>query len=295
MVLIIFLLAYLVRRHLDTLDTFSGDKLWQHWFHRAARVEAGEEAEVRRGLVLIVLPALVCGLSIYLLDETGWRIAGYPLECLMLILLMGMPGWRQSLLAYTKAWHRGDMQAAWRHISSRLPIDDRGEALSPELMHLSLQRVMILTVFQRFFLIGFWYVAGGIGFAILARGVVALCTQWPQAAARPRFVRVLALIEWIPARLLSLTFGIAGDLAGWLHDMRLTSQKIRRTTEDILMISAKGSLTGYALEPEKFSLIHPDEWTDFGGRSLSAVRDLLNRSMLVWICVLALLVIFGLI
>ena len=36
-----------------------------------------------------------------------------------------------------------------------------------------------------------------------------------------------------------------------------------------------------------------DEWTAFGGRSLRAVRDLLNRSMLVWICILALLVISG--
>lgn len=59
------------------------------------------------------------------------------------------------------------------------------------------------------------------------------------------------------------------------------------------MISANGSLTGYALDPARFSQIHPDEWASFGERSLSAVRDLLNRSMLVWICLLALLVIAG--
>ncbi|HTN35237.1 MAG TPA: histidine kinase [Marinobacter sp.] len=294
MVLIVFLLAYLLRRRLDALDTFSGDKLWQQWFHRAATVEAGQEARTRTGLALIILPALGVGSGVYLLESMGWRIAGYPLECLILVLLMGMPGWRQPLLAYINAWQRGDMQAAWHHVQNKLPIESRGTALSPEIMHLSLLRTLMLTVFQRFFLIGFWYVAGGIGFAILARGLVALSAQWPQAAARPRYLQLLEWMARVPAWLLSLTFGVAGDLAGWLHDMRLMRRKIRKKTEEILMISAKGSLTGYALDPERFSSIHPDEWTDFGGRSLNAVRDLLNRSMLVWICVLALLVISGL-
>lgn len=101
------------------------------------------------------------------------------------------------------------------------------------------------------------------------------------------------LADWIPARLLSLTFGIAGDLAGWLPETRQTLTGVRKKAGEVLMISANGSLTGYALDPARFSRIHPDEWTAFGGRSLRAVRDLLNRSMLVWICTLALLVISG--
>ena len=64
-------------------------------------------------------------------------------------------------------------------------------------------------------------------------------------------------------------------------------------TNQLLMGAASAALTGYALEPERFSKIHPEEWASFGGRSLEAVRDLLNRSMLVWICILALLVIAG--
>jgi AmpE protein len=297
MVLIVFLLAYLVRRRLDVLDvtpdTLSGDKLWQYWFHRAASVNAGQETRVGAGFVLILLPALLAGLGVYLLNTMEWRIAGYPLECLLLVFLMGMPGWRQTLQAYVEAWQRGDMQAAWHHIRSRLPANEQSAALSPESMHVSLMRTMMLAVFQRFFLIGFWYVAGGIGLAVFVRGLLALSAQWPQAGARPRFVRALEWMAWIPARLLSVTFGIAGDLAGWLQEMRVTKGKATKKAEDLLMISAYGSLSGYALDPRRFSQIHPDEWTDFGGRSLRAVRDLLNRSMLVWVCVLALLVISG--
>ncbi|WP_296936132.1 regulatory signaling modulator protein AmpE [uncultured Marinobacter sp.] len=293
MVFIVFLLAYMVRRRLDSLDLLSGDEVWRRWFRKGSRVRAGHESGIAMGLALVLLPAVLLGLAEYLLWSSGWRLAAYPLEFLVLVVLMGTPGWRQALRAYAEAWQRGDMQSAWHHVKDLLPADERGAAASPEAMHLSLSKALMVSVFQRFFLVAFWYVVGGIGLAVLARGVVALADQWPQAAARPRFAKMSDLAGWIPARLLALTFGIAGDLAGWLRETRQTLTGVTKKAGEVLMISANGSLTGYALDPARFSRIHPDEWTAFGGRSLRAVRDLLNRSMLVWICTLALLVISG--
>lgn len=293
MVLIVFLLAYMVRRRLDSLNRLSGDEVWRWWFHQGSRARTGHEAEIVSGLVLVLLPALLLGVAEYLLAASGWRMAAYPLEFLVLVVIMGTPGWRQVLQPYAEAWQRGDMQSAWHYVKDYLPADERGAALSPEAMHLSLSRALMVSVFQRFFLVAFWYAVGGIGVAVLVRGLVALADQWPQAPARPRFERLSEWAGWIPARLLSLTFGIAGDLAGWLHEAGQTLAGVTRKAGEVLMISANGSLTGYALDPARFSRIHPDEWTAFGGRSLSAVRDLLNRSMLVWICTLALLVISG--
>ncbi|SOB75915.1 AmpE protein [Marinobacter sp. LV10R510-11A] len=293
MILVVFLIAYLVRRRLDSLNTISGDELWRRWFRHGRVAKAGHESGTLNGLLLVAVPALLAALSVYVLALYGWRIAAYPLEILVLVLMMGAPGWRQSIEPYTEAWRKGDMQAAWHYIQERLPASERGAAASPEVMHLSLSRALMLAVFQRFFLIAFWYVVGGIGLAIFVRGIVALAEQWPQAAARPRYLKACEWVNWVPVRLLSITFGIAGDLSGWLRETRAGIAGITKKTPEVLMISANGSLTGYALDPARFSQIHPDEWASFGGRSLSAVRDLLNRSMLVWICVLALLVIAG--
>ncbi len=290
---IVFLFSYMVRRRLDSLDLLSGEELWRSWFRKGRRVRAGHESGIAAGLSLVLLPALLVGLVEYLLVSSGWRMAAYPLEFLVLVVLMGTPGWTQVLGAYAEAWQRGDMQSAWHQVKDRLPADERGAALSPEAMHLSLSKALMVSVFERFFLVAFWYVVGGIGLAVLARGLVALAEQWPQAPARPRFARLSDLMGWIPARLLSLTFGVAGDLAGWIRETRRTLTGVTRSPGEVLMISANGSLTGYALDPARFSRIHSDEWTAFGGRSLKAVRDLLNRSMLVWICTLALLVISG--
>lgn len=295
MALLVFLLAYMIRRQLDSADRWRGDRLWRHWFHHADKVKAGHETGTVAGLVLVAVPALVLGFGVHALSSAGWQLVAFPLEVLVLVLLMGAPGWGAVLRSYSVAWRRGDMQGAWHNVEARLPAEERGAALSPDSMHLSVARVFLVTVFQRFFLVAFWYVVGGLGLAILARGIVALTEHWPQSGARPRYQRLAEVVAWLPVRVLSLTFGIAGDLAGWLRDSPAEPGRRHKNMADVLMNSANGSLTGYALDPRRFEQMHPEEWQDFGGRSLSAVRDLLNRSMLVWICALALLVIFGIV
>lgn len=243
--------------------------------------------------LIVLVPALLLGLMEWYLDKLGWRMAVYPVEFVLLVLLMGAPGWRSRLEAYSEFWSRGDMQAAWHHIKDNLPARERGAAASPDEMHLSLSRVLMVNVFERFFLIAFWYLVGGIALAFLARGVIALRDHWPQASARPGFAALAEVLNWLPARLLSLTFGVAGDLAGWAAEGKRVLVDVTLKTDQVLMKAANAALTGYALDPGRFSRIHPEEWSSYGRRSLDGIRDLLNRSMLVWVCLLALLVIAG--
>lgn len=293
MVLVVFLLAYFVRRKLDAANAWSGDTLWRKAFRVNGKAPAGSEAVRWKGLLMVAVPAMLLAVAEWYLSELGWRVATYPLEFLLLVFLMGAPGWRSPLESYSTSWARGDMQAAWHHIKDHLPASERGAAASPDQMHLILSRSLMADVFERFFLIAFWYVAGGIAMAFFARGVVALRDHWPQAAARPGFAVLAEVFNWLPARLLVLTFGVAGDLAGWMSEGKRVLVGGRLKTDTALMSAADASLTGYALDPGRFSRIHPEEWSDYGRRSLEAVRDLLNRSMLVWICALALLVIAG--
>lgn len=295
MTLVVFLLAYLTRRKLDAANAWSGAALWRRAFRGNSKTSAGKEAVKWKGLAMLAVPALAIAVGEWYLVELGWRAAAYPLEFMLLVILMGAPGWRSPLEAYSTSWARGDMQAAWHHIKDHLPAKDRGAAISPGDMHLILTRTLMVEVFERFFLIAFWYVVGGPAMAFFARGVIALRDYWPQAAARPGFAALAEVLNWIPARLLSFTFGLAGDLAGWMSEGRRVLTGITLKTDQVLMGAANGSLTGYALDPGRFSQVHPDEWPDYGRRSLDAIRDLLNRSMLVWICVLALLVIAGVI
>ena len=187
------------------------------------------------------------------------------------------------------------MQSAWRQVRDFLPVQERGAATSPEAMHRSLSKQLIAQIFERYFVIAFWYVIAGLAGAFLSRALIALRDHWPHAAARPGFGRWANVVNFLPARLLGVTFGIAGDLSGWLRDGKSVLLRAGATNRDALMVSASSALSGYELEPERFSSLHPESWPDFGERSLAAIRGLLNRSMLVWICLLALLVIAGVI
>ena len=293
MVLVVFLLAYLVRRKLDAVSAWSSEALWRSAFKRGSTGSSGNEASRWKGLSIVLVPSLILAAGEYYLHTIGWRMAAYPLEFLLMVLLMGAPGWRARLEVYSQSWARGDMQSAWHHVMDSLPAEDRGAATSPDEMHLALSRTLLVNVFERFFLVAFWYAVGGIAAAFFARGIIALRDHWPHTAARPGFSRLAEILNWLPSRLLSLTFGVAGDLAGWMKEGKRMLFDFTLKTNQLLMGAASAALTGYALEPERFSKIHPEEWASFGGRSLEAIRDLLNRSMLVWICILALLVIAG--
>ncbi|MDI9246861.1 regulatory signaling modulator protein AmpE [Marinobacter sp. CHS3-4] len=292
---LVFLAAYILRRKCDQAGLLQGDALWRSSFANAHTVQPGKESHLLRGLLTIAIPAVLLAAGEYLLREAGWSLLVHPLGFVLLLVLMGAPGLTPMLESYTEAWRRGDMQAAWIRVRDFLPVDERGAASSPEQMHRSLSKRLIAQIFERYFVIAFWYVIGGLAGAFVSRALIALRDHWPHAAARPGFGRLANALNFLPARLLGLTFGIAGDLSGWLKQGQSSLLNASRPNSDALLASASSALSGYELEPERFSQLHPDNWPDFAHSSVAAIRGLLNRSMLVWICLLALLVIAGVI
>lgn len=292
---LVFLAVYVVRRKLDQADLLSAESIWRKSFARAQDLSPGRATGPAPGFVIIVVPGVLLALGEIFLRNSGWSLAIHPLAFVLLIGLMGTPGLGHILDSYTDAWRRGDMQSAWRRVCDFLPPEERGAALSPEQLHRVLSETLISAIFERYFVVAFWYVIGGLGGAFVASGFIALRDYWPDTTARPGFSRLANILNYLPARLLGLTFGIAGDLAGWLKGGKSAVLSPDLDNSRGLMDAANSALTGYELEPERFSDLRSGDWPDFGERSLAAIRGLMNRSMLVWICALALLVIAGVI
>ncbi len=236
----------------------------------------------------------------YALHRT-WFLIWLPVELLLLVGAMGNPGWHDSLKAYAQAWQRHDIQSAWHHVRHLVPVPRQGLATTPERLHLILASRLLVTTFDGYFLIVFWFALTGPAGAVFVRLVMALRDHWPKAQGRSRFAAVYGWLAWAPMHLLSMTFALSGDFSGWVarHHRHPAAGVIDSTGADpveaTLFSGANGALSSYSLEPERFASLHPDEWQDYARRSLAAVRDLLNRSMLVWVGFLALLAIAGLI
>lgn len=292
---LILLLAYIVRRLLDGSVDEGLDARFRQRLARLSGAEAGREGRPTAGFVVLLSAVVLVGaLDVWLSRGSLW-ILTWPLDLVVLIAMLGVPGWRNPLRAYGEAWRRGDASAAWYHVNHLLPAEARGLASEPRELHVLLSKRFIQVIFEHYFLVIFWYVLLGPAGAIGARLSVALRDHWPHPAGREPFSRLVYLLAWVPARLLSITFGIAGDLAGWMGGARKRLlHHTRLNASELLFESANGALSSYSLDPQRFAESHPDEWPDYGERSLRAVRDLLNRSMFVWICGLALLAIMGL-
>lgn len=290
---ILLLIAYGVRRLLDGSQEAGLDSVLRRVLARAPGREAEHESRVMvPSILLIICVALVALIDIGL-SRSSWWMLTWPLDLLVLVYAMGVPGWRNPIRAYVEAWRRGDAQAAWHHVNHLIPAAERGAASNPEALHRSLARQFICVVFERYFFLIFWYVLLGPAGVVGARLTLAWRDHWPHPATRVPFARIVSGLAWVPARLLTFSFGIAGDLNGCLRQTRKKLLNPRVRSNDLLFMGANGALSSYSLDPERFASAHPDEWPDYGERSMRAVRDLLNRSMLVWICALALLAIGG--
>lgn len=290
--LLVILLAWALRRQLDARGLLEPDRWQQSLLAKAPGDDRGPRAVI---LVVLVYAGLVLLAALF-----SWGLGGITgglwasLAALVLMLLAsGLPAWRQPLKAYSEAWARGDMQGAWHHVHHLLPVERRSESLAPEKLHLVLAQSLINATFERYFLPIFWYALLGPAGLVLVLGALALSQHYPGSGVRRLFSRLLTVLAWVPARALSFSFGIAGDLSGWLHEQRRDQQVPGERRPAWLLRGASGALSSFALDPQRFERTHPEAWPDYGRRSLLAVRDLLNRSMLVWIAALAILAIMG--
>lgn len=289
--LLVILLVWLMRRQLDARQTWDLDAGLRK---RLAAFSASHGSGLRYAAFLLL--GLFTGLA-FLLDHAlsarDWYFPLFVFDAALLLVLCGLPGWREPLLAYGEAWRRGDMQAAWHHVRHLLPADRRGEALAPERLHTLLTRQLILKVFERYFLVIFYYILLGMAGVLLVRGLQLIRDAVPDGRARQRSATFLYGLEWVPVRLLSATFALAGDFSGWMGKGGRASLALGEATAQVLVRAADGALRELALDAMGIGIQHPARWPDYGARSLQATRSLLNRSLMVWIALLALITIVG--
>lgn len=292
--LLIILIAWMVRRQLDARGWLDAAH-WQRRILEHAPPEKGQGTTALRWLV-----PLYVGL-VGLIGVIAWGASGIAgglgaslLALVLLVVATGMPGWRAPLAAYGVAWRAGDMQAAWYHAAPLLPAEKRGAALAPEQLHLAVCGTLIQTTFERYFLPLFWYALFGPAGVVLILVALMLRDHYPSTGVREGFGRWVQLLAMPPRWLLSFSFAVAGDFSGWANEPANRRPERRSPCADILLTAASSALSSYALDPARFQTHDPEGWPDYGHRSLLAVRNLLNRSMLVWLAVLAVLALMGL-
>lgn len=292
--LLVILVAWVLRRQLDARGWLDPAQ-WQRRLLERAPPEKGDSRVTLRWLLpLYAAVVLAVGLLSWGTSGIAGGLWASLLALVLLVVATGMPGWRGPMAAYGAAWRNGDMQSAWYHASPLLPADQRGAALEPEQLHLAVCAALIQTTFERYFLPLFWYALLGPAGLVAVLGALMLRNHYPSGSVREGFQRWVNLLAVPPRWLLSFSFAVAGDFSGWAGEPANRRPPRSESCADVLLTAASSALSSYALDPARFQSHEPDAWPDYGHRSLLAVRNLLNRSMLVWFAALAILALMGL-
>lgn len=157
--------------------------------------------------ILVLAPVALLVLLLYVLEPVAYGLLALPVHLLVLIYSLGRGDTKAALGPFRDAWRRGDQQAAL-HVAERdlgLVAEDADGLLSRVQGHLLWQ------AYQSFFAVIFWYFLLGPG-AALAYRLLDLCAQHSrQAALQQRAEQLRHALDWLPVRVLALSFALVGN------------------------------------------------------------------------------------
>ncbi len=284
------LLVYILHRRFNlTLGRQTG--VQAHHFQRWLRAYVPGVTASGWGLftLAVLLPSLGVALLFWLVDDWVFGTVGLFLQVLVLFLVLGCPLLKPVLEASLEDWQMGRHSAAeayWREIGPGL----QQPVQTPAEMHQRIRREFLYQSFARYFHVIFWFMLLGAPIALLARLVDEAAESGESDALRQVASQVNGWLQWLPARLLVGTFALAGNFSDCMRRGWRNLNDPDRSVRVLLDEAAEGALSSTELSG-----------LDSGDQSearqhvvyLLALRDLLNRSILVWFAVLAALVLIG--
>ncbi|OZG72500.1 regulatory signaling modulator protein AmpE [Hahella sp. CCB-MM4] len=238
-------------------------------------------------VIAILLPAVVLTLVLTLVDDVLFGVATLFVHIVMLFLCLGCGYLKQAVELYRTQWEAEHYQSAFRTLESADIFIKDADKLTPAEVHYQATSQYMYMTFQRYFMVIFWYmVAGPVGALVARLAHVAGCESTTYV---PRQVGIVyKVLEWLPARLLALSFALVGNFGetiksslNYMIDPAVGALKV-------LQQAAAGAIESMPAVP---AAGEANALRD--SRQLVALRDLLNRSVMVWFSVIAILTIVG--
>ena len=254
------------------------------WFSRWSQwVRDRQLAQEELSLLLQVLaPVVLLGVVLGLLAAiSSWLL----LLCAVPVLLysLGRNELSGRVQNYIDAYKRGDNVAATQAAASLGGPVDNADDWS------TLNRIMLSTAgyagFERLFAVVFWFALLGPLGALLYRLLALVCEDDNNSdALRLTAARALWLMEWPAVRVLGLSFALSGNFVSCFHNWRKQVLGYDRSTAEVLEDCIHGALSVDANEVT---------CADITEKELEALLPLLSRTMVLWLCVLAVFTLIG--
>lgn len=270
--------------------------------------------------LLLAIPTVVLLLILALFQGIFLGLVTLAIQVAVLLLLFDRINMTVFTAQYLECWRAGNYEGAFLKLQQRelQPALDTCEDI-PTLHH-EFCRFLVSSYFERLFAVVFWYLLLGPAGALFYH-LATLCRdkkwQLTDSGEDQWILRLVYVMEWVPARLLGLTFSLAGDFVAAFSRLSEVLMEMDRSALNLVQTCALAAV-GFAHKtmlvqdrksvPVKGEGGHealttilvgaesePDEGI-FALRAAQQAEDLLgllNRSQIIWLSVLALLALYG--
>ncbi|MES3007837.1 MAG: regulatory signaling modulator protein AmpE [Pseudomonadota bacterium] len=264
-------------------------------------------------LLVLALPSLSLGLLLLLIDGVALGLVTLLVHVAVLLALFDHVNVNGLTARYLESWRRGDYESAFLLLQERWHqvsldnCDDRSK------LHEEFCRFLLSSFFERLFAVLFWYLLlGPVGALFYHLGFLYRnrVSGHSSVEVSELVLRLVYLLEWVPARLLGLTFSLAGDFVAAFARLRVVVLDLDRSAVSVVYacaLAALGAPQRTLLVREETSdrgeattvLIDAENTLDeaafgpYAGQQVEALLALLNRSQVIWVSALALLALYG--
>jgi AmpE protein len=262
-------------------------------------------------LLLLCLPPVLLIVLLLAVESVLLGSVTLLIHVGVLLVLFDRVSLRVFTEAYLNRWRSGDFEAAFllQERWGQLLLDSSGDR---DAVHEQFCRYIVSSSFERLFAVVFWYLVLGPAAALLYHLTVLYRLRGVldhESDAGRLVLRLGYLLEWVPARLLALTFSLAGDFVASFAKLRELLLDSDRSAVSLVLacaLAAAGTAQRTMFVKESAQGDSVDtvliESEESGGTALAAVRSaqqaedllaLLQRSQVIWVTLLAVLAVYG--
>lgn len=272
------------------------ERNWDNWFVVMADWLASQLGRWPRITLLatLLLPVLLVSLVLLLTQDLLLGLVGIALQTVILFYSFGRDNLIASTAAYLDLWRQGSTQTAYHYAAEHFHIDQEFAADDVSSMRYAVRNGLFCQWFEQVFLVLFWYLLAGPLAALFIR---LLCLydeseRWGEKNSTP--LQLKHFLEWLPARLLGFTFSIAGNFVPcikcWMAALSSGSMQSEQVLHDSGMAALGGSVSDFSDGSDTPSPVS-DAAITAGAVEIEMVQNLLIRSLVVWVVIVAILVV----
>ncbi len=312
---LVILVALLINHYWTRDRALPGDS----WFERLQDYLRGlslrfERYDVQRWrtLLLLLLPSCVLLALLWIVQGVWFGLVSFSVHVALLLVLFDPVHQRNWAAHYLSLWRAEDFEGAYLCLQtrySRLRLENSDDQ---EAVHGQCIRFLLATSFERLFAVLFWYLvlgpAGALAYFVLLQMRRARDLSTSLDYEQPWLTRLEFVLEWVPARLLGLTFALAGQFEATFKRLRHYAADAQSSAVAVVLVCANAAIgrTQSALlvhdsedrDSVNTLVIHVEHegeplTTQQYAQQIEDVLNLLDRSQIIWVSALALLAVYG--